>query len=312
MTYLVPRLARAGVAILIALAGGASLAAVVPAVQATAGQAPDESAAGKLRAIYAEVRGRLERNDFGRPIHLDSRENGRELKGDVFALVDHPFPTVESGLQDAASWCEILILPFNTKHCTSEEGRALSLFVGKKKDTPIEDTHRLDFKYQAVARAKDYMRTLLTADAGPLGTRDYRIALEAIPIDKSRTFVHLSYAYTYGTLSSLAMQAYLATSGASKVGFTVDGTDGEGRPSFVKGMRGVMERNTMRYFLAIDAFLDSLTAPVVARLQKRLDIWFSASERYPRQLHEMDRGEYVAMKQREMRRLQAAKVLAGG
>ena len=30
-----------------------------------------------------------------------------------------------------------------------------------------------------------------------------------------------------------------------------------------------------------------------------LEAWFDASERYPRQLHEMDRGAYLAMKRGE-------------
>lgn len=285
-------------------AGAASAFAAI----ATSEPAAGESDAAKLRATHAQVREHLEKNDFGRPIHLDSRENGRDLKGDIFAMVDHPFAAVASALHEAASWCEILILPYNTKHCTSDDGKALSLFVGKKKDMPVEDAHRLDFKYQLVARNKDYLQIVLTADSGPLGTRNYRISLEATPIDKGHTFMHLSYAYTYGTVSNLAMQAYLATVGASKVGFTVDGKDDEGKPQFVRGMRGVMERNTMRYFLAIDAYLDSLADTPTGRLEKRLNGWFTASERYPRQLHEMERGDYVAMKQREMERLQAAKV----
>ena len=71
-------------------------------------------------------------------------------------------------------------------------------------------------------------------------------------------------------------------------------------------MRGVMERNTMRHFLAIEAYLASLDSPRERRVDQRLNTWFSATERYPRQLHEIERGEYLAMKQREFGRLQAA------
>jgi hypothetical protein len=282
-------------------------AASSQAAIATAEPAP-ESAAARLRAVHAQVAEQLEKNDFGRRIHLDSRDNGRDLKGDVFAVVGQPFATVASSLHDASSWCEILMLPYNTKHCTSDEGKALTLYVGKKKETPVADAQRLDFKYQVAAQDKEYLQVMLTADAGPLGTKNYRISLEATPIDKGHTFLHLSYAYTYGTVSNFAMQVYLATAGASKVGFTVEGRDGEGQPQYVKGMRGVIERNTMRYFLAIDAYLESLAATPGSRLDKRLNGWFTASERYPRQLHEMERGDYVTMKQREMERVQAAKV----
>src|SRR5207248_7416839 len=103
------------------------------------------------------------------------------------------------------------------------------------------------------------------------------IALEAAPIDSAHTFLHLSYSYRFGTISRMAMQGYLATSGSGKVGFTVTGNDTQGHPQLVGGMRGVMERNTMRYFLAIDAFLETLSAPGHSRLEKRMGAWFDAN-----------------------------------
>jgi hypothetical protein len=289
----------------------ASLAGAQFAAGATTPLAPTSDGAGALRARYAELRPRLDRNDFGRPVSLDSRDEERVLKGDVHAVIEHAFGGVAAGLREAPSWCEVLILPFNTKHCTSEGGRTLSLYVGKKTDTPVEDAYRVDFAYRVVASGDDYLKVVLSADAGPMGTRNYRIVLEATPIDAGHTFLHLSYSYAYGTLSSLAMQTYLATTGASKVGFTVDTRDAGGQPVYVKGMRGVLERNTMRYFLAIEAYLNSMEGPQPARVEKRLNEWFSSSERYSRQLHEMGRVEYVAMKQREVRRLEAAKVAGG-
>ena len=103
----------------------------------------------------------------------------------------------------------------------------------------------------------------------------------------------------------LAMQAYLGTVGRDKVGFTVVGRQADGQPRYVGGMRGVVERNTMRYYLAIEAFLGALSAPPQARLEKRLRDWFAAVERYPRQLHEMEQDEYLAMKRKEYLRQQA-------
>src|SRR5260221_731199 len=105
---------------------------------------------------------------------------------------------------------------------------------------------------------------------------------------------------------ALAMQTYLGTVGSSKVGFTVVGREGDGSAKYVGGMLGATERNTMRYFLAIESYLASLEAPPGRQVEKRLNDWFAATEKYPRQLHEMDRGEYVAMKQRETQRLRAA------
>jgi hypothetical protein len=101
------------------------------------------------------------------------------------------------------------------------------------------------------------------------------------------------------------MQAYLATIGRNKVGFTVVSTQPDGRILHIGGMRGVVERNTMRYYLAIEAFLGALSAPPQARLEKRLHDWFAAIERYPRQLHELEQSEYLDMKRKEYLRQQA-------
>ena len=102
------------------------------------------------------------------------------------------------------------------------------------------------------------------------------------------------------------MQVYLNTVASSKVGFTVTGMHADGRRRHIGGMRGLVERNTMRYFLAIEAFLGALGTPPQARLEKRLRDWFAATERYPLQLHEMEQDEYLELKRREYLRQKAA------
>jgi hypothetical protein len=69
----------------------------------------------------------------------------------------------------------------------------------------------------------------------------------------------------------------------------------------------------MRYYLAVEAYLASLEAPASARTEKRLNDWFSAQERYPRQLgEEVSRSQYLAMKQREFARVASARLASGG
>jgi hypothetical protein len=257
------------------------------------------------------MRGEMGSNGFGRPLALVSQDGDHALQGDVYALVDHPFAQVERALQAPGQWCQVLVLPFNVKRCDARDASALSMYIARKKESTARQTFEIDFRFHVESLADDFMRIALAADSGPLGTRNYRIALEATPADDRHTIVHLAYAYGYGMASQMAMQAYLATVGAHKVGFTVEGRDGEGRPVYVRGMRGVMERNTMRYFLAIEAYLDSLAAPPGAREDARLTQWFDASERYPLQLHEMERDEYVAMKRRELQAANAGAAAAG-
>jgi hypothetical protein len=261
-----------------------------------------------LRARYAELREPLRHNPYQRPIHIDSAEAGSQLKGDVYAVVDHPYALLEKTLQDPRDWCAILVLPFNTKSCRpvhGANGTVLAMRIGRKPDQPVDEAYALQFDLQPVAAGPDYFEARLTSREGPVGTRDYRITLEAIPLEGNRTFMHLGYSYAFGGMGRFAMQAYLSTAGASKVGFSVVGHDGGG-PVYIGGMRGAIERNVMRYYLAIEAHLASLSAPPDQRLEKRLETWFDSTERYARQLHEMDRSQYITLKKRDAGRQQAS------
>jgi len=251
--------------------------------------------AGSLRGKYTELSSELANNPYGRQLHIDSSQGGNMLQGDVYAVLDHPYDKVKEALQDPDAWCDIMLLPFNTKACQAGGGR-LALRIGRKYDQPVDQAYRLDLGFQRAASGPDYLETRLGAGQGPFGTRDYRIAAEAIPLDAGHTFMHLSYAYGYGGMGKLAMQAYLATAGANKAGFTAG------------GMRGAIERNAMRYYLAIDAYLDTMELTGAQQVEQRINRWFSATERYPRQLHEMDRQTYVSMKRQEYGRQETASV----
>lgn len=249
--------------------------------------------ASDLRARHAEMRDQLRNNDFGRQLHIDSAETSNSLQGDVYAVLDHPFDKVKSALQDPDAWCDIMLLPFNTRACDAN-GNSLTVRIGRRPDQPVEQAHPLNFSFQRVAAAADYLQARLNAGQGPFGTRDYRISAEAVPLENGKTFMHMRYSYGYGGAGRFAMQAYLATAGANKVGFTTN------------GVRGAVERNAMRYYLAIDAFLDTVDIPVAQRVDKRLNQWFSATERYPRQLREMDRASYLSVKRDAYGRQQTA------
>jgi hypothetical protein len=276
-------------------------------------RAADVNSASSLGAKYAELRTQLSSNQFQKPLYLDSSESSDSVAGDVYAVVDHPFATTAAALSGAGEWCEIIFLSINTKYCrvsAGGEGSVLDTRIGRKYDQPVDQAYRVEFFHRVVTRTPDYLQVELRADQGPLSTRNYRIVLEAIPLEKGRTFLRLSYSYGFGAIGRLAMQLYLGTTGKDKVGFTVTGTQPDGQPMHIGGMRGVVERNSMRYYLAIEAFLGSLSAPPQAQLEKRLRDWFAASERYPSQLHEIGQAEYLEMKRKEHARQQQPEPVA--
>lgn len=242
--------------------------------------------AGSLRGRYDELKPKLQSNSYGRQMYIDSAEGSNQLQGDVYAVLDHPFEKVKEALQEPNAWCDIMLLPFNTKSCQAS-GNHLAVRIARKPDQPVDQAYRIDFGLSPVAASDSYLDTRLNAAQGPVGTRDYRINVEAVPIDGGKTFMHMNYAYGFGGAGKFAMSAYMATAGASKVGFTSN------------GVRGAVERNAMRYYLAIDAYLNTMDAPQAQRMEKRINQWFSATERYPRQLHEMDRSTYLSLKRQD-------------
>ena len=261
-----------------------------------------------LRARHAALREQLGNNHFQRPLYLESTQTSGDLKGEIYALVEQPYNMVGPALQGMDYWCDILILHLNVKNCQGAgtgAGDTLTLVIGTKYDQPLESAYRVDFSYNVGVASSDYLQVLLNAEAGPLGTKNYRIMLEAVPLDARRTFVHMSYSYAYGMAARLAMQAYLATIGRNKVGFSVVGQRADGQPLYIGGVRGVVERNTMRYYLAIEAYLGAVNLPLPEQPEKRLVDWYAGIERYPVQLHEMERNEYLEMKRREVKRQQA-------
>src|SRR5450631_1776750 len=62
-----------------------------------------------LRAKYAELVDQLYNNQFHRTIYLESAESSRDLRGDIYALVDYPFADVKTTLNGPAHWCDVLI-----------------------------------------------------------------------------------------------------------------------------------------------------------------------------------------------------------
>ncbi|WP_157268688.1 hypothetical protein [Azohydromonas aeria] len=274
----------------------AGLAALAPpparAADATLG-------AEALQSRHAELRPRLAQSPFGRPLLVESNDSASAPLGQVWAVLDKPFEAVAEALREPRHWCDILMLQTNVKRCApsgSGERQQLEVGIARRYTDPVEQAQALAFNFSAAPPQPGWLSVALSAAQGPVGTQNYQLRFQAVPVGPQRTFMHLSYAYETGLAARLATSAYLASAGKDKVGFTITGRDEQGRPQYVRGMQGVAERNTMRYFLAIDTFLATAGAP----LETRLRGFHAALERYPAQLRETEQGEYLAMKQREV------------
>jgi hypothetical protein len=265
--------------------------------------------AGSLRARHAALHEQLANSPFGRSLHVESSTSGAAHKGEIYAVIEQPYDVVSRALARPAHWCDILTLQVNVKRCNASDeggGETLAAYITRKPRDPLENAYRVDFRYDLAGASADYFHVALSAPSGPVGTRDYAIRLEAAPLDSRRTFMHMSYAYTLGWMARFAMDAYLAGAGRDKFGFSVVERLPDGRPVYVDGVRGVVERGAMRYYLAVEAYLESLGEHPGQRLEARLRRWYGSTERYPQLREAVGVDEYL-----EMKRKQASAALAG-
>jgi len=260
--------------------------------------------AGSLLQRHTELREQLANNQFQRPLVVASSDVSGQLKGEIYAQLEQPFAVVAPRLQSMAQWCDVLILHLNVKSCRPSSVdfvETLRINIGSKSEQPLDEAYPFDFLYQVKSNRPDFLRVRLTAANGPLGTRNYDIELQLVALDEQSSFLRLSYSYRYGLAAKAAMQGYLATIGRNKVGFSIVGNGSDGRPIYQGSTRGVVERNTMRYYLALEVYLGAVSGTAAERQEQRLNDWHSAVERYPLQLHELERDEYLAMKHKEIR-----------
>ncbi|GFO69851.1 hypothetical protein GMLC_34300 [Geomonas limicola] len=276
------------------------LAAAVTGSPASAEEAVT-GAARALLAKYPSVAPKLQKNLFGAPIYLESFENKGTAEVDMYGVFGHTFHQVKDTLAVPANWCDITSLHINIKACTAKKTGStwlVTLYSGRKYYQPPGDAYPLKLTFRVVAQQPDYLNVTLQGDQGPLRTKDHRIRLEAVPLDGGKSFVHFSYSYRTGTIATMAIKSYFATVARDKVGFsTVAGPNGN--RVLVTGVRGAVERNAVRYYLALECFLDALKTPEKERFERRIGEWYDLTARYPRQLKELEKNEYLANKRRE-------------
>jgi len=269
-----------------------------PAHTTQTGQPAREILLDKCR----EIETKAAKGTYGVPISIKSAEEGDTFRGEVYGIFEHPFTTVRDALTIPRNWCDMVSVHYNIKACTwkkSAEQYVLTFYSGQETYQPPEDAHQVDFDFRVIEHTPTYLRLLLTADEGPFGTKDYRIDFEATPAEQGKTIAHFSYSYRSGFAARLAIKLYYQTIAHDLVGFTVMRTDEQGNPVYIGGIRGMIERNAVRYYFAIRAYLDTLQYPHDERFERRITRWYNLTDQYPRQLFELSKADYLKCKKRE-------------
>ena len=263
-----------------------------------------------LLAFYTQLKPVLENNVYGIPVYISSSDENNTMTGNIYGVIDYPYAGLVKAIKPPASWCDIAPQHLNIKACTYQvinHQCQLTFYTGRKFYEKADDVYQLTYQFHISEQLEDFIHLQLLADDGPAGTSHYRLNIKAIPLDKDRSFIQFSYSYQYNFITSMGMSTYLATLGRGKLGFTIIGNNAQAEPVYIEGVRGIIERNAVRYYLAIKSYLATLHMAAEQRFTARITNWFELTEQYHKQLYEMDKTDYLTYKKQErldQRRLQ--------
>jgi len=249
---------------------------------------------------YRKIEKKLEKNSGPVPFYMESSVSKNASRVDIYGTINYPFSLIKDEFLAPTNWCEIVFPHPDIKACTYkkiDDGWLLNIYHINKFSEPLEDAYQMKFVYLVSELHPQYFDVALTALEGPSHTKDHQFGIEAIPLEENMTFIHLRYSFGYSALGYFLMKIF----GGGKVGFSEIGTDSEGNPVYVGGLRGAVERDVACYYLAILAYLDTLKMPAEQRFEKRVSKWDDLAALYKKQLLEMQEGGYLSYKRQNRR-----------
>jgi hypothetical protein len=253
----------------------------------------------RLKERYATFASKLNGTAFGAPVYIESDDRDDMMRGGVFGILPGAFASFSATLRQLPAWCDLLTLHFNIKGCTYQtESDVLRVYSGGKRYEDPREARRHEFLYTVPAASRDYLHIVITSADGPLDTYDYLVEVEAMPLGE-QTFAYVHFTYRYRILTRMMSSMYFMTAGRDKVGFSVVGADKAGNPLYIKGRGGAMERSVMRYYLGLQALLESRAQPEAQRFEWRVQRWYALTDKYRRQLYELDEEEYLDSQRKE-------------
>lgn len=289
-----------------------ALVAAMPPGASWGGEAPLQ----RFARYYHELQEAARHGPFGLPLQVRSEERESLVSAEIRGIVDHPFETLGATFVQPGSWCDFLFLNPNIKTCTfqgSAQDAHLTLYIGTRNYRSPEAATQQPYRFQVRSHQPQYAAISLGASEGLLGTRAHRFEFEAAGVS-GKTVVALRSSYEPSALSRLVTTVYLATLGRNKIGFSRQQSGDGTEAGYVRGVQGLIERSVMRYYLALNAFLDTHELPADGQIEARLTRTYDLMDRYPAQLRQMDKAEYLDIKRRERQnqiRLQHAVSTAG-
>ncbi len=238
-------------------------------------------------------------NPLQGPYSISSVESASQISADVWGVIDAPAKRVSEVLVSPAAFCRFVSLVIFVKACTHSGDAAptkVTLYMGRKDYEDPDPDNALAFDYTVDSAEAGHVSIRLFVAQGLLGVKDNRLDFMVWSME-GKTLVQVHASYVPSMQSKLALGTYLMTMGRNKVGFSTS-TDASGDTTPIKGARGIIERNTMRYFLALRT--EVALASGGASDEARIERWFDATAEFE-PLYEIPRDEYIANKKREIK-----------
>ena len=237
----------------------------------------------------------------GFPSRCARRSSDTLVSAEIHGIIDHPFRALAATFTEPGGWCDFLVLNPNIKTCTfrrETQETFLTLYIGSKSYRAPESATEQVYRFLVRARQSDYAAISLTAPQGMLGTTAHRFEFEAGSV-AGKTVVALPSSFEPSMLSRLLTGIYLSTLGRERIGFSREATEAGVPVGYVRGVKGMIERNVMRYYLALKAFLDTGDLPADRQFEARARLAYDLMDLYPAQLRQMDKADYLDIKLRE-------------
>jgi len=248
----------------------------------------------------------------GLPIHLVTRQDKHQLTVKLVGLMPYGFSEVASVLAQPDSYCEFLPLMFNVKTCVVSERSPqtrIRYYVAGKHYNPPLTSFRINSRYRLVHYGGDFLGVNLESDEDSFGSSQYRVELRAVPFN-GQTLISVNSLYAPGRLTRMATYTYINVFARDKPGFTMVKPAGADRPLPITGFPAIIERSSVRAYLALKSMMVNRHLRPDQQYEARLRTWYDLNVPYNKQLYELERSQYLDIKRRERAnqlRLQAKK-----
>ncbi len=278
--------------------GWTAILGLLAAYHACAQDLPEEAA--RLREMFRPVV--AQPGLGGLPIHAKVSVAGNVVDFSALAIIARRPEQAMALLDNVRGWCEFILTHPNIKACVEEPAKdrqRIVFYTGAKYFQPVELARPQRYDLRVEQRERGYQAARLWPEPAKLADGAGPALIEIVALDDGRTGLRIQYRQPLSAGARLLAASYFATFGRDKIGFSTTGVDADGKPVYVGGLAGAIERNVVRHFLAIDTLLQAQEAGAEMPLERRLAHWFALTERHARQLHELERAEYLDIKRRE-------------